>query len=212
MIVDVDLRPQFQGVRHQGQRSACLAFATTAAHERHVAAPELLCVEYLFYHSVQRTPGADPGAGASMLAMGDALRDDGQPVEAVWPYLATQPAPGAWTVPTFTSPVLKATADMSSRDFDAIVAALDGDRPVVLGLVITTSFLRCTPSGRLPPLNPDPARSGHAVLAVGHGRDPSGDQHILIRNSWGASWGAGGHAWLSRPYVAGQLRDTAVLT
>ncbi|MDP3172953.1 MAG: C1 family peptidase [Phenylobacterium sp.] len=186
MIVDVDLRPQFQGVRHQGQRSACLAFATTAAHERHIAAPELLCVEYLFYHSVQRTPGADPGAGASMLAMGDALRDDGQPVEAVWPYLAAQPAPGAWTVPTFKNPVLKATADMSSRDFDAIVATLDSDRPVVLGLVITASFLRCTPSGRLPPLNPDPARSGHAVLAVGHGRDPSGDQHILIRNSWGA--------------------------
>lgn len=212
MIVDVDLRLQFPGVGHQGQRSTCLAFATTAAHERHAAAPEPLSIEYLFYQAVQRTPGSEPGAGASMLAMGDALRDDGQPVDAVWPYLAAQPAPGAWTVPTFTSSVWKATADMSSLDFDAIVAALDGDRPVVLGLVITASFLRCTPSGRLPLLNPDPARSGHAVLAVGHGRDPSGDQHILIRNSWGASWGAGGHAWLSRPYVAGQLRDTAVLT
>jgi hypothetical protein len=210
VIADVDLRPQFHSVRHQGQRSACLAFAATAAHELHVSAPEFLCVEYLFYQAVQRT-GANPRAGASMPAMSDALRDQGQPTETAWPYLAAQPTPGAWTVPTLTSPVYKATTDLSPRDFDAIVATLDGDRPVVLGLVITASFLRCTPDGRLPPLNPDPARSGHAVLAVGHGRDPSGNRHILIRNSWGAAWGAGGHAWLSRPYVVRQLRDTAVI-
>jgi C1A family cysteine protease len=56
----------------------------------------------------------------------------------------------------------------------------------------------------------DPVRR-HAVVAVGCGR-ARGEDAILIRNSWGASWGLEGHAWLPKSYLAPRITSLAILT
>lgn len=169
-------------------------------------------MEYLFFHAMQRMPsGANPDAGTTMAAMCGALANEGQPLELDWPYLPAQPAPSAWAVPAISSPCWKVVADATSKTFDEVVSELDANRPVVLGLIITSSFFHCDGTGCLPALKSDPERTGHAVLAVGHGTDTTGEAHVLVRNTWGSSWGAAGHAWLSRTYIERQLRETAVI-
>ena len=37
----------------------------------------------------------------------------------------------------------------------------------------------------------------HAVVGVGLGtHSDTGQDHVLLRNSWGTSWGLAGHAWM----------------
>jgi C1A family cysteine protease len=210
IALSVDLRPDLQPVRHQGRRQSCLAFASSAAHEHQVGVDEYLSVEYLFYHSVARTAAADPSVGTTMMAAAAALADEGQPVEAAWPYSPVQTTP--WTPPTIATKLYKTTMVPGKFDFDEIVTMLDQGRPVVLGLVITDAFYRPDKSGRILDQSPDTERAGHAVLGVGHAVSAEGMGILLIRNSWGVSWGLGGHAWLSRTYLGRQLHETALLT
>ena len=39
--------------------------------------------------------------------------------------------------------------------------------------------------------------TGHAVLAVGYGRDSTGEEYVVIKNSWGDDWGENGFGKVS---------------
>ena len=65
--------------------------------------------------------------------------------------------------------------------------------------------------GELPfPASGDTMEGGRAVLAVGYddakklGKDKGA---ILIRNSWGTSWGGAGYGWLPYAYVEAGIAD-----
>ncbi|MCW3474691.1 C1 family peptidase [Limobrevibacterium gyesilva] len=210
IVPTVDLRPDLLPIRHQRRRQSCLAFASSTAHEHQARPGEHFSVEFLFYHAVARTPGSDPSAGTTMAATASALADAGQPVETAWPYSPIQVAP--WAPPAVTTTLHKATIVPGKFIFGDIIAALDQGRPIILGLVITDAFYRPDVFGRVRDENPDTERGGHAVLAIGHNVGAGGTPALLIRNSWGESWGLGGYAWLSRAYVDRQLHETAVLT
>lgn len=210
ITASVDLRTSLLPVRHQGRRQSCLAFASSTAHEHQKRSAEHFCVEYLFFHAVARTPGQNPLAGTTMAAAAAALSDEGQPVETAWPYTSDQLTP--WTPPLITSMLHKTVMTPSALDFAGVVAVLDSGAPVILGLIITDSFYRPDGAGRILIRAPDIERGGHAVLAVGHGADNgTGEPILLIRNSWGPTWGQGGYAWLPRAYVDRQLHETALL-
>ncbi len=199
-------------VRDQGARSTCLSFAFTSAHEYAGAQSSELSVEYHYFHAISRTPGGNPFGGTVMKAAADAMVFDGQPPEFDWPYEAVQGVAPNWTPPPKLSAIYLAKASISTLTLEQIISELKLGKAVVLGLVITDSFMRADGDGVLPIIANDRARGGHAVLAVGYGLDSSKNKHILIRNSWGPHWGDQGHAWLRKAYVDAQLRDTAVVT
>jgi hypothetical protein len=96
-------------------------------------------------------------------------------------------------------------------DATRIRALLDDSRPVVLALFVSSAFfgtanwLRAEEEIILPADNePIDHGRGHAVVAVGHGRIGS-ERIILLRNSWGTSWGKKGHAWVREAYLTRRL-------
>ncbi|MER9056692.1 C1 family peptidase [Mesorhizobium sp. M0910] len=212
IVAMIDLRSDLPPAGRQGRRNCCLAFATSSAHEHSRGDGRSLSIEYLYFQSVARSPGANPDMGAAMEVVASAIEDDGQPAEAIWPYHKVQLYPPDWIPPDELGQLFHADADVGELDVNEICRLLEDGQVVVLGLVITDGFRVPDGTGRINALPADTERGGHAVLAVGYGYDLSGGLYVLIRNSWGSSWGLKGYAWVSEGYLEAQLCETAIIS
>jgi C1A family cysteine protease len=75
---------------------------------------------------------------------------------------------------------------------------------VMFGFSVYDSIQRMV-NGVIPfPSRHDLLQGGHAVCSVGYDDDKDA---LLIRNSWGTSWGDGGYGWLPYQYVLSDLAD-----
>jgi hypothetical protein len=135
--------------------------------------------------------------GTDFATAGAAISGTGQPENAAWPYEMTRVL-GVPYDPPLPPSDLWHTSRLESipADVNSVRTELSLGRPVVLGVILVDTFYQPV-RGRIGvPPEGSPTRGGHALLAVGH--DASG---LMIRNSWGASWGSDGYAWLSEEYV-----------
>ncbi|MDE1918650.1 MAG: C1 family peptidase [Sphingomonadales bacterium] len=209
--IEVDLRERFGPARDQGPRPTCLAFATSDNHAGLRAGWQPLSCEYLYFHA-QRRAGRLPGQGAVLPAMLEALRGDGQPVEAGWPYLDASPPEGdAWKPPIEVGSCYGRVGVASQPDVSGVRSMLSLGHPIVVLSMLSRSFFRPV-DGAVAPVpgeQPEPSQR-HAVVAVGHGR-VDGEPATLVRNSWGPGWGLDGHAWLTDAFLAPRIFATATL-
>lgn len=75
---------------------------------------------------------------------------------------------------------------------------------IEFGFSVYDSLWRAA-GGMIPfPTPSDRMQGGHAVLAVGY---DDARRALLIKNSWGTQWGAGGYGWLPYAYVLQNLAD-----
>ncbi|WP_437486756.1 C1 family peptidase [Sorangium sp. So ce1014] len=211
ITIDADLRDRLAEARDQGQRPTCLVFAVSAAHEAKRGSSDYLSPEFLFYSGVQRSHN-DPKKGLTRSVVRDALIHDGQPPEIVWPYAVKTPDASNWKPPAVTVPTHKATIAFAQRDVVQVRELIQTGTPVLLIVTLTVAMY-----------TPDKdaivrARAGdtvttrrHALLAVGSGHSGDG-QYMLVRNSWGTTWGQAGHGWLHDLYLTPQLEMTGVIT
>lgn len=208
----VDLRSLFGAARNQGPRPTCLAFAASDAHAALRSGWAPLSCEYAFYQA-QRRAGRPPSKGALLSSMLDTLRQEGQPKEGGWPYLAVAPADAAsWVPPAEVGPLFGRDGEKSNPSLDQIILKLDQRRPVIILLMLSRAFYNPTAQAVVDPAAgeaPEPARR-HAVVAAGHGT-VDGQRAILIRNSWGLKWGEAGHGWLTEQFLGPRIFAAATL-
>ncbi len=209
IVVDKDLRSQFGPARDQDPRPTCMAFAASDAHAAARGALQPLSAEWAYYHGLQRD-GTAPHAGVTMCGMLEALRLDGQPEEAAWPYipkLFTDVA--SWKPPT-ASPIFRRNSALQTFTVAAILGCLDAEHPVLLTMSISKSFRLPDSDGVIDAIEPLESKRVHALVAVGHGHRQA-EKFILVRNSWGDVWGEEGHAWVAVTYLSPRLLRVAMM-
>jgi hypothetical protein len=206
--INCDLRSVFGPVRDQGARPTCMAFAASDAHAAVRPGWEPLSCEFAYYHALKRD-GGRPGDGATLRGMLAAIKEDGQPPESIWPYLAVVPANATtWKPPAKAEPRYRRASSQGPLSVAEVIQLLDKGAPVLLTMMLSNAFYGPDADGVVASAElPEPYRR-HAVVAVGHGKNGNRTL-VLIRNSWGPGWGVGGHAWLSEDYLAARIYGLA---
>jgi hypothetical protein len=194
--------------RDQGRRGTCLAFAATGAHGVARSIRDSLSVEWLFFGAKQRDGSAQDGT--TTRAVREALELDGQPEEKVWPYDPMRSVSGtSYRPPPLNgSSCYTRSSTPQSGKVAEVIAALDAEVPVVLVVSLTEGFVQAANNTVTAADARGPSLGLHGVLAVGHGVRPSdGAAHLIIRNSWGVNWAAGGYCVVALPYCELHLRE-----
>jgi C1A family cysteine protease len=204
----VDLRVWLPAVLDQGARGTCLAFALTAAHERvrnlQNGAIEDLSEELLYWRCKQIDGDREPGT--SFLSASEALANQGQPLEDIWPYdgscndadISYNPPEGALAA----APYYNASLTRVSPGIQNIQSWLTRGFAVALGILLSRGFLE-PDRGVIPmPLPEESLMDGHAVLVVGYENSAvAGEGVLILRNSWGLDWGDCGYGYLPYAYI-----------
>jgi len=212
LLAPIDLRHLLTSdVRAQGPRPLCLPFSTSVAHEAARAtatatSAAAFAVEPLWQHCVHA--GTAGTGGTTLEAIADAIEITGQPLDTVWPYddtlgAGTEPTPATAAADVFNTADLFEVPLANDGIEDDVEAMLAAGLPIILVVEITAEFEHPGVDGEIQvPALVSPASEYHAVIAVGAATNSTGDsRRLLIRNSWGAGWGAGGYGWLPYDYL-----------
>lgn len=214
----VDLRASLPVVLDQGERSTCLAFAVTAAHEsmRNLQSGVIEDLsEELLYWSCKQIDG-DYGSGTSFRSASAALIGRGQPREDIWPYdrfrddtdISYNPPEGALdATPYYNAPMTRVSPTIQN-----IQSWLARGIAVALGIFLSRGFFEPV-RGVIPmPIPEEESMDGHAVLVVGYENSAvPGEGFLILRNSWGSDWGDGGYGYLPYAYIDRYSGDTWII-
>jgi C1A family cysteine protease len=222
----IDLRGWCSSIENQGALGSCTANAVVGlveyferrAYGRHIDASRLF-----LYKATRDLLHWTGDTGAYLRSTMGALALFGVPPEEYWPYqiAAFDNEPSAFCYsfaqnyqaisyyrldPPGTSPATLLTS---------IKTNLAAGLPSVFGFTVYSSIVQAATTGHIP--YPEPGEKvlgGHAMLAIGYddklkivnpntGATTKGA--LLVRNSWGASWGDHGYGALPYDYVSRQL-------
>ena len=189
-IADATMRA-FPVARDQGPRGTCAAFATTAAHERRCGVARPLSEEHAFWLGRQKAPPASEGASVTDVLSG--LRRDGHLSGDDWPY--GQPPPPTFNVGgALERCPLRDWQQLPDCRFATVQSKLAAGSPVVLSLAFAPAVWFNAGTGWLDYDSTVPVLGAHAVLGVAATQDAPRPA-VLVRNSWGTTWGRAGYAW-----------------
>jgi hypothetical protein len=200
----MDLREFCTTVEDQGQIGSCTANAAVGALEYHYKRRDGRAADLsrmFVYFNTRRMRGQlfdDCGAQireamASIMAFG-ACREE------VWPYnpalFAQEPPREAYNDAWARDALQYARVDGTRGAVRAVAKGL----PVVFGCGIPERcYAEAERTGVMPELRPGELEQGtaggHSMLIVGYDNNR---QSLLVRNSWGESWGERGYVWI--PY------------
>jgi len=222
----VDLRPYFPPVWDQQELGACTAHAAAAliGYFEKKASGRTADVSRLFiYKTTRDLTGATGDSGAYLRTTMEALAVFGAPPETYWPYdgkpaasnqrLNIEPSGFCYAFARNFASAMYFRLDPASATPEQVLANvrshLAAGFPSMFGFPAYDEYMNAGSDGKVAyPGTSSQLNGGHANAAVGY------DDHLtigpdtgalLVRNSWGTSWGMQGYAWLSYKYVTQSL-------
>lgn len=213
----VDLRQYCSPIEDQGQLNSCTAHAGTAMYEyfEQRAFGKYVDASRLFLYKVTRQLlQFDGDSGAYLRDTMKAMVLFGLPPEKYWPYdvkhYDNDPNSFCFSFAQSYQAVDYYRLDppgTSPKDLLAhIKTNLAAELPAMFGFSVYSSMPPLGEgTGNIPfPSRGDTLEGGHAVLAVGYDdakKIGANKGALLIRNSWGTTWGEAGYGWLPYAYV-----------
>ena len=208
-------------IEDQGSLGSCTANAGVGlmeyyenrAFHRHINASRLF-----LYKATRNLLGWTGDTGAFLRTTMGAMRLFGVPPEKYWPYDITQydvePTAFLYSYAKEYQPIRYFRLDPPDTPKDRLLRllkiVLNAQIPAMFGFTVYQSISRAASSGKIPyPTLTERVLGGHAVVAVGYddemkitgidGTQTTGA--LIIRNSWGTSWGDQGYGYLPYKYV-----------
>lgn len=208
----VDLRTtgKISPVYDQGQLGSCTAFAMGKGLRETLtnmagAKPTPVSALYLYYkeRQIEGTVGQD--SGANMETGMKVLQNSGDCLDSTMPY----------NIAKFTQkPSAKAESEAANLkidgytqlpDLNGLKAQLASGQPAVFGFTVYQSFMNIGSNGVMPmPKAGEQVIGGHAVFVVGY---DDNKQSLIVRNSWGTSWGDNGYFYMPYAYFTSDNVD-----
>lgn len=224
----VDLRRWCSPVEHQGMLGSCTAHAGVGMVEyceRKAFGKHLDASRLFLYKTTRRLAGLEGDSGAFIRSTMGALVLFGVPPERYWPYtdkvpeFDTEPEAFCYSFAENFKSIRYFRHDppeLAKRAvLDSLKRSLAASVPVMFGFTVYSSVEHARRDGKIPfPTRNERVLGGHAVLAVGYDdgmeiKNPDGDASttgaLMVRNSWGMSWGDEGYGWLPYDYVLKEL-------
>lgn len=220
----VDLRQLFSPIEDQGNLGSCTANAGGGlleyfelnAHGKYIDASRLF-----LYKATRNLMGQKGDTGAYLRTTMQAMVNFGVCPEQYWPYTDSATAfdrePSAFCYSfgqdyrTIQYYKLAPAGTPPEELLQRIKTNLAANLPSMFGFTVFSSYRQAETTGEFPyPTTTDTVEGGHAVVAAGFDDDRQiknapNRGAILIRNSWGTSWGEEGYGWLPYDYVLDRL-------
>ena len=198
----IDLRSQTSAIGNQGRRPTCVSFALSACHEFvHELPPRELSKDCLHRRCVEKDRATH--GGVRIITALSVLTTDGQALENVWPYRSDLDEDAWLCLPshdvsgTSIFKIAKFNC-LTVTDPNNLVEILRRSGPVCLVVRIYESFFfPCDGQIRLPNTRAEEFRGNHALCVIG----VTTDESVLVRNSWGTTWGDCGHVRMPFRYL-----------
>jgi len=223
----VDLRPWCSPIEDQGSLGSCTANAGVGVVEyfERRAFGKYIDSSRLFLYKVTRNLDHSTGdTGAYLRTTMAGLVLFGVPPEEYWPYVIAdfdkEPTAFCYAFAQSYQAISYYRLDPPGKTKEAVLnqikTNLAAGLPSMFGFTVYSSISQADTTGKIPfPVKKEKILGGHAIVAVGYDENmkikntnPGGVETkgaLLIRNSWGKSWGDKGYGWLPYDYVLKEL-------